>query len=209
MDGVSPPRQAISIPCMPVLVTRPSDAQLEVFRTSQCASDFSYAPAGMTRTGEAPSEYSVDHYRVRLGQGMQSFQRAQEAIGQWVMFDMGWTTVWRPRSPAEPGLTVAVLVRAFGLWWLNACRVVYTFDDELPVRRYGFAYGTLSEHAESGEERFTVEWDPATDEVWYDLLAISRPNKLLVKTARPLARSLQRRFARDSQRAMVKFCEIV
>jgi uncharacterized protein (UPF0548 family) len=26
-----------------------------------------------------------------------------------------------------------------------------------PVRRFGFAYGTLPDHVESGEERFTVE----------------------------------------------------
>jgi uncharacterized protein (UPF0548 family) len=25
-------------------------------------------------------------------------------------------------------------------------------------RRYGFAYGTLAEHAESVEERFVLEW---------------------------------------------------
>jgi uncharacterized protein (UPF0548 family) len=27
------------------------------------------------------------------------------------------------------------------------------------MRRFGFAYGTLAQHAESGEERFTVEWN--------------------------------------------------
>jgi uncharacterized protein (UPF0548 family) len=138
---------------------------------------------------------------------MQTFERAQEAVRQWTMFDMEWITVWRPTGPIQPDLTVAVLAHVLGLWWLNACRVVYTFDDEFPVRRYGFAYGTLAEHAEKGEERFTVEWDSATDEAWYDLLAISRPNKLVVKAAFPVARSLQRRFARDSQRAMVRFCE--
>src|SRR5262249_32618585 len=31
------------------------------------------------------------------------------------------------------------------------------------VQRYGFAYGTLPEHAESGEERFSVGWDDADD----------------------------------------------
>src|SRR5262249_20824062 len=66
------------------------------------------------------------------------------------------------------------------------------------VQRYGFAYGTLPEHAESGEERFTVEWHEADDAVWYDILAFSRPHQLLVRLGYPLARRLQKRFARDS-----------
>jgi uncharacterized protein (UPF0548 family) len=36
-------------------------------------------------------------------------------------------------------------------WWLNACRIVYVVDEEGPVKRFGFAYGTLPEHAESGK----------------------------------------------------------
>src|SRR5262245_46391050 len=44
-----------------------------------------------------------------------------------------------------------------------------------PVNRHGFASGTLPAHAESGEERFIVEWDRADGGVWYDILAFSRP----------------------------------
>ena len=42
---------------------------------------------------------------------------------------------------------------------MNAGRVVYLVDEDGPVPRFGFAYGTLPGHAESGEERFLVEWD--------------------------------------------------
>jgi uncharacterized protein (UPF0548 family) len=61
------------------------------------------------------------------------------------------------------------------------------------VKRFGFAYGTLSTHVERGEERFTIEWHRDEDSVWYDILAFSRPNKLLVKLGLPLARMLQQR----------------
>jgi uncharacterized protein (UPF0548 family) len=97
---------------------------------------------------------------------------------------------------------VAVIARLFGLWWLNACRIVYVVDEEEPVKRYGFAYGTLPEHAESGEERFTVEWHEADDAVWYDIVAFSRPQQLLTRLGYPCARRLQKRFARDSVAAM-------
>jgi uncharacterized protein (UPF0548 family) len=95
---------------------------------------------------------------------------------------------------------VGVLARALGLC-LNACRVVYVVEEEEPVRRFAFAYGTLPEHAESGEERFQVEL-LEDDSVWYDILAFSRPNQLLARLAYPYVRRKQKQFARESMLAM-------
>ena len=114
------------------------------------------------------------------------------------MFDMEWIELCRPNAPIEPGSTVAVLARHFGFWSLNVCRIVYVLDEP---RRYGYAYGTLPEHAETGEERFTVEWRE-DDSVWYDIRAFSRDKHPLAKTAYPLSRMLQARFRRDSGLAM-------
>jgi len=47
---------------------------------------------------------------------------------------------------------------------------VYVIDETVPVRRFGFAYGTLPAHVEQGEERFSVELH-ADGAVWYDLRA--------------------------------------
>ena len=99
---------------------------------------------------------------------------------------------------------MAVVVHYLNCYWLNACRIVYVIEDNGPLERFGFAYGTLRDHAESGEERFSVEWNRETDEVSYDLLAFSRPNYLLVRLGYPFARRLQRRFASDSGQAMLK-----
>ncbi len=68
-------------------------------------------------------------------------------------------------------------------------------------RKYGFAYGTLAKHAESGEEWFGVE-RREDDSVWYEVLAFSRERHVLAKIGFPFTRSLQRRFRRDSGRAM-------
>ncbi|MEO7798036.1 MAG: DUF1990 domain-containing protein, partial [Opitutaceae bacterium] len=84
---------------------------------------------------------------------------------------------------------------------LSGCRVVYVLDEAGPVRRYGFAYGTLEAHVEQGEERFSVELH-GDGGVWYDLRAFSRPRFWPVRLAKPLARRLQRRFVRDSQSSM-------
>ena len=114
---------------------------------------------------------------------------------------------WPPETPLEVDQVVAVVARLFGLWWLNCCRIVYLVNEERPVKRYGFAYGTLPEHAESGEERFTVEWHEEDDAVWYDILAFSRPRQFLARLGYPHVRQLQKQFARDSGAAMKKAVE--
>ncbi len=92
--------------------------------------------------------------------------------------------------------------RSFGFWSLNACRVVYVLDEPGECKaKFSFAYGTLPDHAERGEERFTVEW-LNDDSVWYDLYAFSRPQHPLVKAGAPAGRMLQKRFARESLAAM-------
>jgi uncharacterized protein (UPF0548 family) len=102
------------------------------------------------------------------------------------------------------GATVAVQAKIFGFWSLSACRVVYLIDEEPAFKgRFGFAYGTLPDHVERGEERFTIEWHQ-DDSVWYDIFAFSRPNLLLVRLGFPLARMLQQRFANESLTAMVR-----
>lgn len=181
---------------------RPGREQIDAFLAAQAAGPFSYAPVGGTRAGAFPPGFNVDHNRIRLGAGEAAFVRAVAALRRWAMFDLEWVTICWPSAPIAAGQTVAVLVPLYGLWSLNACRIVYAFDTTDEVRRVGFAYGTLADHMESGEERFTVEWRRDDDSVWYDLFACSRPRHPLARAALPLSRALQRRFARDSLQAM-------
>lgn len=163
-----------------------------------------YDPVGGTRHGVVPEGFDHDHNRTRLGEGRRDFAAAREALARWEMFPAPWTRLtWRSPGPAPiaEDTLVAPLIRALGVWWLNAGRIVYTVDETGPVHRFGFAYGTLPHHVERGEERFTVEL-LADGTVWYDLLAFSRPRHPLVRLGYPLARRLQRRFVRDSQAAL-------
>jgi uncharacterized protein (UPF0548 family) len=93
-------------------------------------------------------------------------------------------------------------VQHFGFYSLNAARIVV--DEEGPMTRYGFAYGTPAEHAERGEERFTVEWNRSDDHVSYHILAFSRPQKMLAQVGYPLSRVLQKIFAEGSKAAILK-----
>jgi uncharacterized protein (UPF0548 family) len=177
---------------------KPAAADIRAFLSRQANAPFSYADVGRSRTGGAAG-YDLDHNRVVLGHGPAVFQAACTALRQWRMFPPSFTRVEPPDALLAPGAVVAVLARAFGVWWLNAARIVYVIDEP---RRFGFAYGTLPEHVERGEERFTVEW-AADDSVWYDLFAFSRPRLWMVRLAYPLARHLQRRFQAESKAAML------
>ena len=188
------------------LIREPSGARIDRLLEGQRDAPFSYAEVGASREGAKElAGYVVDHNRVRLGEGRETFGRAVSALLAWKMFDVGWARLLPAGAPVEAGTTVAVLARHFGIRSLNVSRVVYGIEeDDGSVRRRGFAYGTLSEHAESGEERFTIEWRQDDDAVFYDLYAFSRPNHILARLGRPVARGLQRRFAQDSLQAMVK-----
>lgn len=185
------------------LLREPSAAAIESFLAAERHRPLSYSEVGASR-GPAPAGYNVDHNRVLLGSGEEAFARAVSAIRSWQMFNLGWCRLYPRGAPVEVGTTVGVLVRHFGFWSLNACRIVYLLEERGAVRKYGFAYGTVAEHVEVGEERFSVEWDEVEGSVWYDLYAFSRPGHLLARAAYPLSRALQRRFAKESKAAMVR-----
>lgn len=171
--------------------------------TAQKALPFTYEAVGTT-TETPPAGYVVDRTRIRLGEGEAVFRSAIAALRRWEQFNLGWVQAWPPETSIQKGEVVAVIGRAIGVWWLNACRVVYVVDEGGPISKFGFAYGTLPGHVESGEERFLIEWDRSDDAVWYDILAFSRPNHVLTRLGYPVVRRLQKRFGRDSAASMLR-----
>jgi uncharacterized protein (UPF0548 family) len=178
---------------------KPSPATIRDCLAAQARLDLTYAAVGATAAMPPPG-YVVDHTRITLGQGEAVFRAARAALQRWQQFRLGWVEASPPDTPIHAGEVVAVVARSFGLWWLNACRVMYVVGEE---DNFGFAYGTLPDHAESGEERFLVEWDRATGSVWYDILAFSRPRHVLARLGYPWTRRVQKRFGRESAAAMV------
>ncbi len=186
------------------LLARPQQQTIDKFLSDRVSDDFSYPEIGATKTN-APSGYAVDHNRVKLGSGRSDYERAKAAIQQWKMFAFDWVRLCYEDTPIEVGRTVAIFVSHFGFYSLSAARIVYTIEESVEIERYGFAYGTLREHAEIGEERFSVEFHHDSGEVWYDLYAFSKPGSLLTRLGYPFSRYLQRSFARDSKIAMQDF----
>ena len=178
---------------IPVSWRKPSKEVLARRLKTVSDQSYGYATPGTIRRGTVPPGYDHDNNRYRLGRGKACFELTKKLLDTWQMFPASWTQVHGPDRPAV-GNEVVVVFRFFGLWWQNACRIVYRIDT--PVA-YGFAYGTLLDHVERGEELFVVEMD-ATGAVWFRIEAVSRPNRWYVRLGYLFARAGQRRFVRDS-----------
>ncbi len=184
-------------------LTRPTEAEIIGHLIAQKQCSFSYADPGMTRDGSCPAGFQCDRHRVLLGHGRDVFEAARDAVREWKMFPTEMATLYWPDRPIEVGTIVDVQFRAGMFWSINPARIVYTMDETLEDRvRFGFAYGTLPDHLERGEERFQVEWHRHDDSVWYDLLAASRPNHALAYVGYPIVRIQQRRFRQLSGKSM-------
>lgn len=181
---------------------KPSAATIERFLSRQKKCELTYSAVGGIGT-TPPAGFVVDHTRVRLGHGKAVFEEATALLRRWGQFQLGWVESSSCDIPLEQGQVVGVLARVFGVWCLNACRIVSVVDTSTDdLQRFGFLYGTLPGHVECGEERFLVEWDQSDDSVWYDIVAFSRPQHFLARIGYPVVRRFQKKFARDSAAVM-------
>jgi uncharacterized protein (UPF0548 family) len=182
------------------LALRPSPDTIDRFLRESQVAPLSYSSIGMVNSDAVDG--AIDHTTVTIGRGLDDFERARSALMAWKQFDVGWVETFPRHAPVVPGTVVAVLIRHLGFWSLNGCRVLYGVGGSGGAARYGYAYGTLTNHAESGEERFDVCLDPQTDDVVYRIRATSRPQATLARIGQPMVRVLQARFRDHSAAAM-------
>jgi uncharacterized protein (UPF0548 family) len=180
---------------------RPSGAEIAAILGAAPAS-FSYPEVGATaQLDRVPDHYDVDRHAFVVGTGREAFARASSALAGWRHFEIPWVELHHV-GPVVSGQVVASVVGVPGCWLVNPCRVVYA-DFASDPDSVAYAYGTLRGHAECGEERFRVWLDPASNEVRYELSAFSRPAIFLSRIGYPLARRVQKRFARASADALI------
>lgn len=183
------------------LLRPPGPAAVARFLASQRDLPLTYGDPGLSRT--SPPDFFVDEERFVVGEGPEAFALASAALLAWRHYAFPWVRVHPVGEPIAPGGVVAVVVRHLGFCSMNACRIVEV--TETPDRR-GFAYGTLPDHAECGEETFAVAIDDS-GAVTYAIRAVSRPRSLLARVGRPFARHLQARFRRESEAALRRAVE--
>ena len=182
------------------LTRRPTPASIDRFLADSQRLPLSYGPVGLV--DGRPVRHRLDEQVVVIGRGRGDFERACAALAAWQHFDLGWVELYPRGAQIFVGTVVAVLIRHLGFWSLNGCRVVYTCGGPDDPDRFGFAYGTLTNHAEAGEELFEILHDPPTGNVMYRIRATSRAYAMLARAGQPIVRVLQARFRRDSAAAM-------
>ncbi|MGI5247296.1 DUF1990 family protein [Dactylosporangium sp. CA-139066] len=150
--------------------------------------NLTYSEVGATLDGPLPAGYLHVTRRVRVGSGPAAFRVAADALAQWrPQRGAGLQVRTKAERPAL-GVDFATGI-GFGplrLW--QPCRIVWVVDEP---GRYGFGFGTLPGHVETGEEAFLLSTD--ADDVWFEVRAFSRPAKWWVKLGAPLARLVQAR----------------
>jgi len=192
------------------LLRRPSRADIDRFLDRSGALPMSYSPIGILdqpsggrRVAGRPFKGAsvMDQQDVVIGHGGADFQRARTALLTWTHFDLGWVEAFPDRPHIEAGTNVAVLIRHLGHWSLNGARVL-DYSDQPDRQSVAFTYGTLTNHAESGEELFEVRVDPQSGDCVYKIRAISWAQSPLAWIGQPIVRVLQERFRKDSAAAM-------
>ncbi|MFF0557954.1 DUF1990 family protein [Streptomyces sp. NPDC004266] len=158
-----------------------------------------YREVGATRTPEAlPADYHHLRHSTVVGHGRAAFETAGAAVTTWRMHRASGARVRADAGRAEPGVRLEVSLGAGPLRLGVPCSVIWTAYEE---NRTGFAYGTLSGHAECGEESFVVALEP-DGTVRFTVTAFSRPATWYTRLAGPVVPRLQHAYARRLGRTL-------
>jgi uncharacterized protein (UPF0548 family) len=169
--------------------TMPDEAQLNALIESQKSLQPTYPTDIWAR-----ADFTKDENRILLGEGAAVWEAAQHALLAWAMFPYDWTRLYAQKRHYTEGGVVVLCTRILGLWWFNVSNISKIHND---LNLKGFTYSTLPNHAESGEEMFSIRRD-AAGKIWYEIKAASRPHHFLVRWSFPLVRLFQKKFARHS-----------
>jgi uncharacterized protein (UPF0548 family) len=184
-----------------IVLTRDPRAFLADQLLRSCDQAVTYPEVGLTQASEGPPGYNHDRVSLRVGEGELAWERARAAIRLWRAHAHAGITITPADAPVREGTTV-VASRGFGpMLILAPCRVVYGTDEP---SRFGFAYGTLPGHPESGEEAFHVVL--GTDgAVTAEIVAFSRPADFLTRAASPVARQVQKAATRRYLEGIMRY----
>jgi uncharacterized protein (UPF0548 family) len=140
----------------------------------------------MSAMANPPEGYRLDRWSRSLGEGDEIFERATDALRHWRVHEGAGLVV---EAGGEPMVGIVVAMAAsLPVGHIEVvCRVVDVVDAH---DRFGFAYGTLPNHPEEGEESFTVVRSE-DGVVRFEIVAVSRHRQLLARAFPPVARRLQ------------------
>lgn len=184
-------------------LSEPSDDDIRSLLGTVADAPYTHRDVGLTEGAldAAPRGFRLDRYGTDLGEGRAVFERAVAALARIENYPPSFTRVVRQAGELAPGHVFATVASHLGFVSVHPCRVLYVIREHT---RFGFGFGTLPGHAESGEERFVVELVGSMTR--YEVLAFSRPTGLITRLGAPVARSYQLRFQRETLATMRRLC---
>ena len=179
-------------------LNRPTTAELHEINGTAESRTLTYPEPGATFATVPPRGYFHDARSIELGRGHSVFDAASQALRAWSAHRGARCTITPPDASIELGQVVTVDIPVLGGHVVASCRVVAVVDEP---DAFGFAYGTLTDHPERGEESFVVR-RADDDTVTFTVTAFSRPRELIPWCGLPLVRALQHRAARQFLQGM-------
>src|SRR5262249_31839879 len=158
---------------------RPDESRLGALLADCRNAALTYEPVGGSLDGVAPDGLHWHRWSVPLP--ADAFERAKEGIAAWEVHRGAGLSIVADGT-ISVGTNVAMSAPLPVGFVDVTCRIVATVDEET---KYGFAYGTLPTHPETGEEAFIVVSD--VDGVRFDVQAVSAPRHPLARLVPPLA----------------------
>ena len=169
-------------------IGRPATSELAQLHTAMERAELTYDHIGSTMRVDVAGNPRVRSFSRDLGAAPGTFEGARAAVRSWAALQGIDGRTFPPRAPVTIGATVLVVVPIGPIELVVANRIVTMIDEP---DCYGFAYGTLPTHPESGEECFVVERS-ATGAVRVTVRVQSRGSSLALRLAEPLVRAAQR-----------------
>ncbi len=162
-----------------------------------------YSDIGATLSGKCPDGFHHDQYEAEIGQGPDAFQRSIAGLKTWKAHRLPGMRVFPDNQEIRTGATVVLTLGTPISSIAAPCRVVGVVDGQT---RWGFAYGTLPGHPETGEELFAVSMAP-DGTVHFEIEAFSRPGDPLVRLSGPIGRGIQRGGTGAYLRALKRYVD--
>lgn len=184
---------------MPLIAGRASTRRLQRLVTAAERAALTYDDVGATR-GALPTGFAHGRHVIDLGARPGAFELACEGLRRWEAHRFAGATVVPERPPLVEGQTQLVVLGLGGMTMVAPTRTVYVTDEP---HRFGFAYGTLAGHPESGEESFHIVRgsgrgaadgaQEAQEAVRFEIVVFWRPVAALARLGSPVSKRVQAR----------------
>ncbi|KAK6128068.1 hypothetical protein DH2020_038196 [Rehmannia glutinosa] len=106
--------------------------------------------------------FLVNHARILVGSGLETFEKGKSALQNWRHFSLNWAFV-DPKTRIQSGAKFCVCAKEIFPWLVMPLEVVYVDESRNSnnaLASFRFGSGTLQGHLlQAGEERFSITMD--------------------------------------------------